>query len=108
MLKAKARESYFKVLVSSLSRATANVDLAYSKKAMMNKTIPDVTTPGITGGIFPPPETPVSDFNSAPDNPANRCFLTNKFCRQSATRKTSYDSLKEKVLSITHIYCQYN
>ena len=92
VLKAKARESYFKVLGSSLSRAAANVDLAYKKKAMMNNTVPDVTTPGITKvGSFPPPGT------HEHAGPENHCFLTTKFCRQSATRKTSFDSLKEKV-----------
>ena len=92
MLKAKTRKSYFKLLGISLERAADNVNLAYSKKAVMNNTIPDAITPGLTNkGVFPPPESPASI------NPAHHCILTNKFCRQSVTRKTSYDSFKDKV-----------
>ena len=100
VLKAKARESYLKVMNSSLSRVEANIEVAYSKKAIMNNTVPHVTTPGIMKEcIFPPPEVPRSDSQSSPDKLAHHCCLKGTFSRHSG-RKMTYDPVREKVAFI--------
>ncbi|KAI6654537.1 VPS9 domain-containing protein 1 [Oopsacas minuta] len=92
VIKAKARESYFRVLGETLTRASANVDLAYKKKAMMNHTIPDVSTPSIaSSGSFPPPLNlkPSTDTPIIPsDKIRKNCFLTNTFSKHQPVHKS--------------------
>ena len=89
-LKPKARDSYFKLLEETLSRASTNVDLAYKKKAMLDHKIPDVMTPGLSSpGSFPPPlnYTP-NDPNTTHSKFKKDCFLSSNFCKNSSLKKS--------------------
>ena len=87
-LKPKSRDFCFKLLEETLSRASANVDLAYKKRAMLDHKVPDVMTPGVSSpGSFPPrlystdPTTTHSGFKKD-------CFLSSNFCKNSSLKKS--------------------
>lgn len=89
-LKPKSRNSYFKLLEETLMRGSANVDLAYKKRAMLEHKVPDVLTPGISSpGVFPPPLNNTSaDPHAAHSKFKKDCFLASSFCKNSSLRKS--------------------